>query len=46
VDLARLDRIWRILSVIALGLLLLGASYLYQRFAEQADPESAGPKLA
>jgi uncharacterized membrane protein len=32
IDLARLDRIWRILSVIGLGLLLLAASYLYQRF--------------
>jgi uncharacterized membrane protein len=31
-DLARLDRFYRILSTVALGLLLLGASYLYQRF--------------
>jgi uncharacterized membrane protein len=32
IDLARLDRFYRILSTVGLGLLLLGASYLYQRF--------------
>jgi uncharacterized membrane protein len=37
VDLARLDRVWRILSVIGLGVLLLGASYLYQRFVAEQD---------
>ena len=31
VDLARFDRFYRIVSTVALGLLLLGASYLYQR---------------
>lgn len=45
VDLARLDRFYRILSTIGLGLLLLGASYLYQRFASRPDPNagSAAP---
>jgi uncharacterized membrane protein len=42
VDLARLDRFYRILSTIGLGLLLLVASYLYQRFASRPDPD-AGP---
>ena len=32
VDLAQLDRVYRIVSVIGLGVLLLVASYLYQRF--------------
>jgi uncharacterized membrane protein len=40
VDLARLDRFYRILSTIGLGLLLLGASYLYQRFASRPDPDA------
>jgi uncharacterized membrane protein len=31
VDLAQLDRIYRVLSVIGLGLTLLATSYLYQR---------------
>jgi uncharacterized membrane protein len=35
IDLARLDRLYRVLSVIALGLVLLAASYLYQRFADE-----------
>ena len=35
VDLARLDRFYRILSTVGLGLLLLGASYLYQRFTRE-----------
>jgi uncharacterized membrane protein len=40
VDLSRLDRFYRILSTVALGLLLLVASYLYQRFTRDhpADP--------
>lgn len=42
VDLARLDRFYRILSTIGLGLLLLGASYLYQRFASRPDPDAGG----
>jgi uncharacterized membrane protein len=33
IDLARLDRFYRILSTVGLGLLLLGGSYLYQRFS-------------
>lgn len=41
VDLARLDRIYRILSVFALGVLLLAASYLYQRFAALVTPPRA-----
>jgi uncharacterized membrane protein len=35
VDLSRLDRGYRILSTVGLGLLLLGASFLYQRFTRQ-----------
>jgi uncharacterized membrane protein len=38
IDLARLDRLYRILSVIALGVVLLAASYLYQRFTTDAKP--------
>ena len=41
VDLAALDTLYRILSVMGLGVLLLGASYLYQRFL--ADDEGDGP---
>lgn len=37
VDLDRLDRLYRILSVFALGVLLLAAAYLYQRFAALID---------
>ena len=44
VDLARLERIYRILSVFALGVLLLVASYLYQRFAGLVDPPRASGK--
>ena len=40
VDLAALDTLYRILSVMGLGVLLLGASYLYQRFLRDADDES------
>jgi uncharacterized membrane protein len=39
VDLARLDRVSRMLSVIGLGLLLLVASYLYQRLRSAVDEE-------
>mgnify|MGYP001240473388 CR=1 FL=1 len=39
VDFSQLDSIYRILSSIALGLLLMGASYLYQRHAASA-PEA------
>ena len=45
VDLAELDRVYRMLSVIGLGLLLLTASYLYQRFraAPAPAPGDAAP---
>jgi uncharacterized membrane protein len=42
VDLAELDRVYRVLSVIGLGLLLIVASYLYQRFMADGDGERAG----
>jgi uncharacterized membrane protein len=42
VDLDRLDRLYRILSVFVLGVLLLAAAYLYQRFAALID-EPAPP---
>ena len=32
IDLAELDRIYRVLSVVGLGVMLLMSSYLYQRF--------------
>lgn len=35
VDLSRFDRFYRILSTVGLGLLLLGSSYLYQRFTSR-----------
>ena len=37
VDLAELDRVYRVLSVIGLGVLLIVASYLYQRFMADED---------
>ena len=42
VDLAQLDRVYRVLSVIGLGVLLIVASYLYQRFMadEDGDPRA------
>jgi uncharacterized membrane protein len=45
VDLARLDRFYRILSTVGLGLLLLMASYLYQRFRRVGSGASP-PDLA
>jgi hypothetical protein len=46
VDLATLDRVYRVLSVAGLGVLLIAASYLYQRFLageeESAPAPSAG----
>jgi len=42
VDLATLDRVYRMLSVMALGVLLLIASYLYQRL-RTAPPATAPP---
>ena len=44
VDLARLDRVYRVLSVIGLGVLLILASYLYQRFMADEDGDATdGP---
>jgi uncharacterized membrane protein len=43
VDLARLDRVYWMLSVIGLGILLLMASFLYQRLQAQQAPQEAGP---
>jgi Predicted membrane protein (DUF2339) len=38
VDIATLDRVYKMLSVMVLGVLLLVASYLYQRLKTQEDP--------
>jgi hypothetical protein len=38
VDIATLDRVYKMLSVMVLGVLLLVASYLYQRLKTQQDP--------
>ncbi|MEO2199151.1 MAG: DUF2339 domain-containing protein [bacterium] len=43
VDLSQLDSIYRILSSIALGLLLMGASYLYQRHAAATTRAESAP---
>jgi uncharacterized membrane protein len=37
VDIATLDRVYKMLSVMVLGVLLLVASYLYQRLKTQQD---------
>ncbi len=37
VDFSQLDSVYRIVSSIALGLLLIGASYLYQHYAARLD---------
>ena len=42
VDFSQLDSIYRILSSLALGLLLVGASYLYQRQAASTPPPEIG----
>ena len=43
-DIAELDRVYRMLSVLGLGALLVAASYLYQRMATSRDStESATP---
>jgi uncharacterized membrane protein len=39
VDLAELDRLYRVMSIIGLGVMLLLTSYLYQRIAPQSDAE-------
>lgn len=43
VDLADLDRIYRISSVVGLGVLLLVASYLYQRFGKRIAGQEGPP---
>lgn len=46
VDFSQLDSIYRIVSSLALGLLLVGASYLYQRHGASAPPaerDTPGP---
>jgi uncharacterized membrane protein len=35
VDMAELERVYRVVSVIGLGVMLLATSYLYQRFRHQ-----------
>jgi len=40
IDLAELDRLYRVLSVIGLGIALLVTSYLYQRSRETGEPAS------
>ena len=41
VDFAQLDSVYRIASSIALGLLLVGSSYLYQRYESRLDVADA-----
>jgi uncharacterized membrane protein len=36
IDLAELDRLYRVLSVVGLGVALLLTSYLYQKFSSEA----------
>ncbi|MDA1092947.1 MAG: DUF2339 domain-containing protein [Acidobacteria bacterium] len=43
VDFSQLDSLYRILSSLALGLLLVGASYLYQRQGASTPPPGSGP---
>jgi hypothetical protein len=43
VDIATLDRVYKMLSVMVLGVLLLVASYLYQRLKTQQDPAEPDP---
>jgi hypothetical protein len=42
VDIATLDRVYKMLSVMVLGVLLLVASYLYQRLKTPLIPEESG----
>jgi uncharacterized membrane protein len=48
IDLAELDRIYRVMSIIGLGVMLLLTSYLYQRIslepAESTTPEASGER--
>ncbi len=43
VDFAQVDSVYRIVSSVVLGLLLLAASYLYQRQGGRPDPDPAPP---
>jgi hypothetical protein len=43
VDLSALDVAYRVLSFIALGVLLLGSAYLYQRLQPPREDSAAGP---
>lgn len=45
VDIATLDRVYKMLSVMVLGVLLLVASYLYQRLKTQQDAAELPPEL-
>jgi hypothetical protein len=42
-DIAELDRVYRMLSVLGLGALLVVASYLYQRMVTTRRPDDAAP---
>jgi uncharacterized membrane protein len=46
VDLSQLDSIYRILSSVGLGALLVGASFLYHRYRSQIAPSATRPPLA
>ncbi len=43
VDLSQLDSVYRIISSLALGMLLVGASYLYQRYGTATEPVPPAP---
>jgi len=43
IDLSELEQLYRVLSVAGLGLLLLVASYLYQRFRDRLGGQPGGP---
>jgi uncharacterized membrane protein len=40
VDLSELDRIYRVLSIIGLGITLLVTSYLYQKLSSESEATS------
>ncbi len=46
VDFSQLDSVYRIASSVVLGLLLLAASYLYQRQSERPNGPAAAPRAA
>ena len=43
IDLAELDRLYRVLSIMGLGVMLLMTSYLYQRAATKPDDNDRAP---